>query len=67
MTMSKNLQAVTGQPSNYWVAYRVRAVNECGGGSWAQAKYFKYDPSDSIPMRLEEGEELLVDMQMGRK
>ncbi|NBC04503.1 MAG: S8 family serine peptidase [Bacteroidetes bacterium] len=62
MTQSQNLQATTWQPSSYWVAYRVRAVNECGAGPWAQAKYFKYDSGDSIPTNLEEGEELLADI-----
>ena len=63
MTMSQNLQAFHwGQPTDHWVAYRVRAVNNCGPGPWSQTKYFKYDSNDSIPTSLEEGEELLVDL-----
>lgn len=63
MTMSQNLQAFHwGQPTDHWVAYRVRAVNNCGPGPWSQTKYFKYDSNDSIPTSLEEGEELLVNL-----
>ncbi len=50
-TNSESLQAVSYQPSQYWVAYSIRAVNECGAGSWPiSPKYFKFDSDDSIPM-----------------
>lgn len=61
--LSPVLQAFPwGQPTDHWVAYRVRVVTSCGPGPWSQAKYFRYDPNDSIPTSLEEGEELLVDL-----
>jgi hypothetical protein len=57
MTNSQSLQAYQwGQPTNYWVAYRVRAVAECGAGPWSQAKYFKYHSGDSIPLFVEVSE-----------
>jgi hypothetical protein len=53
MTNSKSLQAVNWQPQDYWVAYKVRAVNECGAGTFPLSpKYFKYDPDDFIPTAL---------------
>ena len=64
MTMSQNLQAFSwGQPTDHWVAYRVRVVTSCGPGPWSQVKYFRYDPNDFIPASFEEGEELLVDLE----
>lgn len=54
MTNSESLQAVSWQPSQYWVAYNVRAVSECGAGSLpTQPKYFQFDSGDSIPMFVE--------------
>jgi hypothetical protein len=57
MTNSQSLQAFQwGQPMDYWVAYRVRAVAECGAGPWSQIKYFKYHSGDSIPLMVEMSE-----------
>lgn len=58
LTNSENLQPATN-PLEYWVAYRVRTVNECGPGNQVtHQRVFTFDPGDLIPMTLTEANEL---------
>ena len=59
LTNSESLQAVS-LPLDYWVAYRIRTVNECGTGAQvSSARYFQFAPGDPIPVSLEEAEDIL--------